>query len=220
MPDDQPPKLPPGGHKRRKLAAIAAAAGAADVPDTAATAEVPPKRKRPPGPGRGHHEKIGNGAGGQYFGPGWGGQAKGAHPHKPREDGSPSTQRKPTQPAPPVPERHGIAGSRAQELREEMMRILVSIARNGEQEGARIIAADKVLDSLIGKAVQPTVNTNIQAPHPVADALRSLGIGHGTPRSEIWARLTGALPQIEAPTRPDRPSDGEAEAPPAAVTGA
>ena len=81
-------------------------------------------------------------------GKGWGGEAKGA-----------STSRI-------TPDNHGEAiralsrdpanKAHKEHLAAEMLAVVVDVARNGDAETARIAAADKAMDRLIGKALQRT----------------------------------------------------------------
>jgi len=106
----------------------------------------PAPKKRPAGPGRGNKVKQGNGfvnkpaTGLPAMGPGWGGDASGTEGWKP---GTPHPHLR-------TPERD--------KARQEMMDTIYTIARTSETEGLRMMAADKVLDRLIGKPLQTSVH--------------------------------------------------------------
>ena len=108
----------------------------------------PAPKKRPAGPGRGHKVKQGNGfvnkpaTGLPAMGEGWGGDASGTEGWKQGEVHAPLR----------TPERD--------KARAEMMDTIYTVAMTSESEALRMMAADKVLDRLIGKPMQTNLNLN------------------------------------------------------------
>lgn len=110
-----------------------------------AESQAEPVRKRPPGPGRGHKVKQGNG----YVpnppqGPGWGGPAKGAG--TPESFAAVRNMRRSPE------EREALA--------DEALETMVKVMRDSDYEGVRLAAAEKVRNQVLGTPVQRTIIDN------------------------------------------------------------
>jgi hypothetical protein len=81
-------------------------------------------------------------------GKGWGGEAKGASTSRITADAHGEAIR--------ALSRDPANKAHKEHLAAEMLAVVVDVARNGDAETARIAAADKAMDRLIGKALQRT----------------------------------------------------------------
>lgn len=109
----------------------------------------PGAKKRPPGPGRGHKIKQGNGyvhkppSGIPASGPGWGGEAKG--PGIPLAEYHQRVRSPPASPA----EREALA--------QEALETMVAVMRDSEYDATRLAAAEKVRNQIMGTPIQRTI---------------------------------------------------------------
>lgn len=117
-----------------------------------------PPRKRPPGPGRGHHEPIGAGIG---QGDGWGGPAKG--------EGSPLPSI-----LTGVRRGQGVGGidrkQRDAEWAELLKQQLMELALNAKREETRVNAAQAMLARLEGAPINRNINANVDDLAALSDA--------------------------------------------------
>lgn len=136
---------------------------------------------RPPGPGRGHRRKIGNGAG-------WGGPARGAGSSS---ESLPLIGREREL---PTVEAQMTGRQRAEQRAEELRELLYGIATDVEQPGmVRVSAADKLLDRLEGKPVATNVNITRNDFSSMSDAeLASELARMEREASEVAARILAA----------------------------
>lgn len=117
-----------------------------------------PHTSRPGGPGRGHKRRIGNGRG-------WGGPARGSGSTRPALPliGIERDQ--------PTPEAKSMGRKEADARSEEMRAILHAVATDASAPAmVRVVAADKLLDRIEGKAVATNVNVNANNLAALSDA--------------------------------------------------
>lgn len=134
--------------------------------------------------------RFGNGAGhggpakGPGQGPGWGGPAKGTGSDAPKHEpfNGDFGQN--------VPGRWAANIASSQELQE----FYTAMLRDEEQHGmTRIAAADRLYDRIEGKAVQRSVNVNINDPSSLSDAELDLEIERRA--GSLAPALAGEAPQ-------------------------
>ncbi len=111
--------------------------------------QLPPPKKRPAGPGRGHKVKQGSGI--PAAGPGWGGAAKGASASSGTVGEHPErfSKLEPDERIAKI-ENKAAAADRA-------LGVLYEVMERSEYDASKIAAANSLLDRIEGKAVQRSI---------------------------------------------------------------
>lgn len=118
--------------------------------------QLPPPKKRPPGPGRGRKVKQGSGL--PAMGKGWGGDAKGEGTKVPIGE-HPENWGKVVEGQPEL-RKAKIADKQA--AADRALAVLEDVMENSEIDMARISAANALLDRIEGKPVQRIVGGTVE----------------------------------------------------------